>query len=70
MYLLNISLSDVKCPQVGPQAVFVVTRDEDDMSSAHTSDLEDEDENVEDAGSWTTVDSAEERSREVCSVCR
>lgn len=39
------------------------------MSSAHTSDLEDDDENDgEDAGSWTTVDSAEERSRMVCSV--
>lgn len=50
--------------KVGPQAIFVVTRDEDDMSSAHTSDLEDDDENDgEDAGSWTTVDSAEERSR-------
>lgn len=49
--------------------MFVVTRDEDDMSSAHTSDLEDEDENDgDDAASWTTVDSAEQRSREVCSV--
>lgn len=49
------------------QAIFVVTLDEDDMSSAHTSDLEDDDENDgDDAGSWTTVDSAEERSRMVC----
>ena len=56
------------CLQVGPQAVFVVTRDEDDMSSAHTSDLEEEDEiDGDDAASWTTVDSAEQRGREVCS---
>lgn len=62
-------MSVARFPQVGPQAIFVVTRDEDDMSSAHTSDLEDDDENDgEDAGSWTTVDSAEERSRMVCSV--
>lgn len=61
-------LDVLECPQVGPQAVFVVTRDEDDMSSAHTSDLEDEDENDgDDAASWTTVDSAEQRGREVCS---
>ncbi|KAG0614322.1 hypothetical protein M758_6G168100 [Ceratodon purpureus] len=51
--------------KVGPQAVYVVTRDEDDMSSAHTSDLEDDDENDgDDAASWTTVDSAEQRGRE------
>ncbi|XP_024394860.1 probable ubiquitin-conjugating enzyme E2 23 isoform X2 [Physcomitrium patens] len=50
--------------KVGPQAVFVVTRDEDDMSSAHTSDLEDENDG-DDGASWTTVDSAEERAREL-----
>lgn len=61
-------LNVLECLQVGPQAIFVVTRDEDGMSSARTSDLEDEDENDDDdAASWTTVDSAEQRGREVCS---
>jgi hypothetical protein len=57
-------LNVLECLQVGPQAVFVVTRDEDDMSSAHTSDLEDD--NDDDDASWTTVDSAEQRGLKVC----
>ena len=39
--------------------------DEDDMSSAHTSDLEDDNDDDDDA-SWTTVDSAEQRGLKVC----
>lgn len=56
----------VICLQVGPQAVFVVTRDDDDISSAHTSDLEDgeDDNDGDDAASWETVDSSDERDRE------
>ncbi|CAM6057198.1 unnamed protein product [Sphagnum tenellum] len=51
--------------RVGPQAIFVVTRDDDDISSVHTSDLDDAEEDYgdEDAASWETVDSSDERER-------
>ncbi|CAM6015206.1 unnamed protein product [Sphagnum balticum] len=51
--------------RVGPQAIFVVTRDDDDISSVHISDLDDAEEDYgdEDAASWETVDSSDERER-------
>ncbi|CAM6052072.1 unnamed protein product [Sphagnum compactum] len=51
--------------RVGPQAIFVVTRDDDDISSVYTSDLDDAEEDYgdEDAASWETVDSSDERER-------
>ncbi len=51
--------------KVGPQAVYVVARDDDDISSAHTSDLDDTEENDgdDDAASWETVDSSDERDQ-------
>jgi ubiquitin-conjugating enzyme E2 O len=49
--------------RVGPQAIFVVTRDDDDISSVHSSDLDDAEEDYgdEDAASWETVDSSDEQ---------
>ncbi|CAM6041957.1 unnamed protein product, partial [Sphagnum compactum] len=51
--------------KVGPQAVYVVARDDDDISSAHTSDLDDTEENDgdDDAASWETVDSSDEHDQ-------
>jgi hypothetical protein len=61
--------------QVGPQARFVVGRDEDDASTDAESaaeigdELDDDDDDDDDAASWTTVDSAEVENLEG-QVCR
>ncbi|KAL2612071.1 hypothetical protein R1flu_023763 [Riccia fluitans] len=58
---IEVAWANGMVSKVGPQAILVVNRDlEDDASSAHTSDLEEAEEDVDDAASWETVLSDEE----------
>lgn len=54
---IEVAWADGEVSKVGSQAIFVVGRDEDDGSS-QASAVE-MDEEVDDAGSWTTIDSTE-----------
>eukprot|EP00250_Pteridium_aquilinum_P005995 c15992_g1_i1 orf=385-3885(-) len=54
---IEVAWADGEVSKVGSQAIFVVGRDEDDGSSqASAVEMEEE---VDDAGSWTTIDSTE-----------
>lgn len=54
---IEVAWADGEVSKVGSQAIFVVGRDEDDGSS-QTSAVE-MDEEMDDAGSWTTIESTE-----------